>query len=124
MAAWTKEELQKIETAEELQIAGLRMDNTLRKAVIIWVVRLGEGLYVRSAHGSGSGWFRGSQVRHEGHISAGGIEKDVVFEEVADSEINEKVDAAYLSKYARYPQFVAPMVTPEVRATTLKLVPK
>jgi threonine dehydrogenase-like Zn-dependent dehydrogenase len=32
-------------------------------------------------------------------------------------------DEAYLTKYGRYPQWVAPMVTPEVRAATIKLVP-
>ncbi|MFN2107909.1 MAG: DUF2255 family protein [Candidatus Promineifilaceae bacterium] len=34
--------------AEELRIASLRSDGTLRKPVIIWVVRVGDDLYVRS----------------------------------------------------------------------------
>ncbi len=34
------------------------------------------------------------------------------------------LDAAYRAKYRRYPQYVAPMLTPEVRATTIKLVPQ
>jgi hypothetical protein len=46
MTAWTSEELTRIGTAEELQIASLRSDGTLRKPVIIWVVRLGDNLYV------------------------------------------------------------------------------
>ena len=122
MATWTREELDKIGTAEELQIASLRRDDTLRNRVTIWVVRVGDDLYVRSANGRTSAWFRGAQVRHEGRIRAGGVEKAVTFVEVDDSGLNDQIDAAYLTKYRHYPQYVAPMVTPEVRAATIKLV--
>jgi hypothetical protein len=124
MTTWTSEELTKIGTAEELRIASLRHDDTLRKPVIVWVVRLGDDLYVRCVNGRTGAWFRGTQVRHEGHIKAGGVEKDVIFVEETDPGINDQIDTAYLTKYSRYPQFVAPMVTPEVRAATLKLVPR
>ena len=124
MSTWTSEELNKIGTAEELKIASLRRDGTLRKPVIIWVVRLDDDLYVRSVNGRTGAWFRGTQVRHEGRIWAGGIEKDVTFVEESDPGINDKIDAAYLSKYRRYPQYVAPMVTPDVRVATIKLVPR
>lgn len=122
MATWTNEELNKIGRAEELQIASLRGDGTLRSPVTIWVVRVGDDLYVRSVNGRTSAWFRGTLVRHEGHIRAGGVEKEVAFEEESDTDINDQIDAAYLTKYGRYPQYVAPMVTPEVRAATIKLV--
>jgi hypothetical protein len=124
MAAWTSEELDKIGTAEELEIASLRDDDTLRKPVIIWVVRLGEEVYVRSVNGRTSAWFRGTQVRHAGHIRAGGVEKDVTFVEETNTDINDKVDSAFLTKYRRYPTYVAPMVTAEARAATLKLMPR
>ena len=124
MTAWTNDELKKIGTAEELQIASLRIDGTLRKPVIIWVVRLGDDLYVRSVNGRTSGWFRGVQTRHAGHIRAGGVAKDVTFVDENDPAINDLIDAAYLAKYRRYPQYVAPMVTPTVRAATIKLVPR
>ena len=124
MAEWTSDELKKIGTAEELKIASLRRDGRLRKPVIIWVVRIDDNLYVRSVNGRNGSWFRGTQVRHEGRIWAGGVEKDVTFVEVSDPGINDKIDAAYLTKYRRYPQYVAPMVTPETRAATIKLVPR
>ncbi len=124
MTSWTNGELNKIGTAEELQIASLRSDGTLRKPVIIWVVRLGDDLYVRCVNGRAGAWFRGTQARHEGHIRAGGVEKDVAFVDETDPGINGKIDAAYLTKYRRYPQYVAPMVTAEVRAATIKLVPR
>jgi len=124
MITWTDDELRKIGNAEELRIATLRRDNTLRKKVTIWVVRLGDDLYVRSVNGREGAWFRGALTRHEGRIWAGGVEKDVTFVEETDPPINDRIDEIYLSKYGRYPQYVAPMVTPEVRAATIKLVPR
>lgn len=125
MAEWTSKELNKIGTAEELKIASLRRDGTLRKPVIVWVVRLGDDLYVRSVNGRTGAWFRGTQVRHEGRIWAGGVEKDVTFVEEAGSEINEQIDAAYRTKYSRYAaSIVNTIVSPKARAATIKLVPR
>ena len=125
MKAWTKHELDKIAAADELQIVSEGNDGTLRKPVTIWVVRNGDHLYVRSAYGSTSKWFRGTQERHRGHIQAGGVDKDVTFAEEADSDINDEIDAAYRKKYHHYPaQYVKPMVSSEVRTTTIKLVPR
>src|SRR6266571_1822911 len=79
MTAWTTDELDNIDASDELEIASLRPDGTLRDPTTIWVVRLGDDLYVRSVNGRTSGWFSGTQVRHEGRIRAGGVEKDVTF---------------------------------------------
>jgi len=124
MTTWTGEELNKIGSAEELQIATLRRDGTLRKPVIIWVVRLGDDLYVRCVNGRKGTWFRGVQSRHEGRIWAGGVEVDVTFMEQTDPNINDQIDAAYRAKYHRYPQYVAPLEVAEARAATIKLVPR
>jgi hypothetical protein len=126
MSAWTSDELNKIGAADELQIAARRRDGTLRNPVTIWVVRVGEDLYVRSAHGHNAAWFRGTQVRHEGHIRAGGVEKDVNFVDLDhDDDIHNQIDAAYRAKYRRYPErFVSPVVSAESRSVTLKLVPR
>lgn len=70
MTTWTSDELNKIGVAEELKIASLRSDGTLRKPTIIWVVRVGDDLYVRSVNGRTSAWFRGVQTKYEGHIRA------------------------------------------------------
>jgi hypothetical protein len=124
MSVWTNDELSKIGTAEELQIAPYRRNGILRNPVTIWVVRVDDDLYVRSYRGRGGAWFRAAQVSHKGRIRAGGVEKDVTFVEESDPDINDKIDAAYRTKYRRYPQYVAPMVTAEARSTTLKLVPR
>jgi hypothetical protein len=124
MTTWTIDELSRIGPAEELEIASVRGDGRLRKPVTIWVVRLGDDLYVRSVNGRDSAWFRGVQVRHEGHIQAGGVDKDVTFVE-APPEINDPVDAAYRTKYRRYAEsIVSTIVTPQARSATIQLVPR
>ena len=123
MTAWTSDELSKIAAAEELQIASVRRDGTLRNPVTIWVVRHGDDLYVRSVNGRTSSWFRGAQARHEGRIRAGGVEKEVLLVETAD--ISDEIDAAYRTKYHRYAaSIVDSTLTPEARAATLKVVPR
>jgi hypothetical protein len=124
MAVWTSDELSKIAGADELQLASTRRDGTLRKPVTIWVVRHGDDLYVRSVYGRTSTWFRGVQDRHEGHIRAGGVDKDVDFIAAGD-DVNDAIDAAYRTKYRRYSAaYVDPIVNSEARAATLKLVPR
>ena len=125
MTVWTNKELDKIEAAEELRIASLRRDDTLRNPVTIWVVRVGDDLYVRSVNGRSSAWFRGVQVRHEGHIRAGGVEKDVAFVEETDAGVNNQIDAAYRTKYRRYAaSIINSIISPEARAATIKLMPR
>src|SRR3984893_9420668 len=123
MTGWTSEELSKIEAADELQLASARRDGTLRRPVTIWVARHGDDLYVRPVNGRTASWFRGAQARHEGRIRAGGVDKDVSFEETDDS--NDEIDAAYRTKYHRYTRSIVDSVlTPKARAATLKLVPR
>ncbi len=125
MTTWSSEELTRIGTAEELEISSLRPDGTLRKPVTIWVVRLGDDLYVRSVYGRTSAWFRGAQVLHEGHIQAGGVDKDVTLVEETDVGLNEQIDAAYRTKYRRYASsIIESIISPEARSATMKLVPR
>jgi hypothetical protein len=123
MPAWTSEELTRIGTATELQIASRRRDGTLGNPRTIWVVRVGDDLYVRSMYGRAGGWFPGTQARHQGHIRAGGIDKDVTFAD-ADPDLNDQIDAAYRDKYRRYGErIIGGVVNPEARAATIRLVP-
>lgn len=124
MTAWTSDELDKIGRADELQVAPARRDGTLRTPVTIWVVRLSDDLYVRSWRGRGGSWFRAARTRGEGRISAGGVEKDVAFVEENDPGVNDRIDEVYRGKYSRYSSYVRPMISPEARATTLRLVPR
>lgn len=121
---WTSDELSRIGDAEELRIASTRKDGTLRPFVIIWVVRVGDDLYVRSAYGSDNPWFVRAKASGTGRIRAGGIEKDVVFVE-ADASIHADIDAAYHAKYDRHgPAIVGTVVGPQTVETTIRLEPQ
>jgi hypothetical protein len=45
MTGWRADEIEEIETADELQIASLRSDGTLGSQRTIWVVRVDDDLY-------------------------------------------------------------------------------
>ena len=123
MTTWTSDELTKIGTAEELKIASRRRDGTLRNPVTIWVVRHGDDLYVRSVNGRTASWFRGAQARHEGHIRADSVDRDVLL--VESDDINDEIDAVYRTKYRRYAaSIISHIVSPEARSATINLLPR
>jgi hypothetical protein len=119
---WTNDELTRIEASDELQLRSMRSDGSLRDPVTIWVVRIGNDLYIRSVKGRNGPWFKGTQDQHKGHISSGAVEKDVQFADVHDS-VNDKVDEAYRSKYRNYSaSIVDHVLTPEAQKSTLQLI--
>jgi hypothetical protein len=120
--AWTGEQLDKIGNAEELDLASMRADGTLRRPVPMWVVRHGDDLCVRSVNGRGSSWFRGAQGRREARIEAGGVAVDVALVEVDD--LNDELDADYRQKYGHYAGPTARITSDEARAAALRLVPR
>lgn len=121
MSAWTADEIARLARTDELDIAGRRGDGSLRRPVIIWMVTLGTELYVRSVNGADASWFRGTQVSGLGHISAGGVEKDVAFTRV--TELDDELDAAYHAKYSRWSSAVARITSATARTTTLRVDP-
>jgi hypothetical protein len=123
MAGWAEGELDHVGAAQELRLQSERRDGTLRDPVTMWVVREGDGVYVCSVRGRTGAWFRGTQTRGQGHIHAGGVSRDVRFED-ADPGVLAAVEAAYRAKYAVYADIVERTLTPQARAATLKLVPR
>lgn len=123
-APWTDDELDRVGSAEELEVASLRRDGELSSRRTIWGVRVGDDICVRSVNGPTSAWFRGTRVRHEGRVEAGGVEKDVAFEDV-DGEINDAVDTAYRTKYGRYSANTIQRITSaNAGSTTMRLLPR
>lgn len=125
MTGWAHNDLEHIGAADELHLALFKEDGTLHKPVVIWVVRVGDDLYIRSYRGHEAAWFHHVQRRHEGRIDAGEVTRDVTFVDVSSDEtLNHAIDAAYQAKYQQYSAtYVGPMIAPQARATTLKLVP-
>jgi hypothetical protein len=120
LTAWTDEELAAIARANELTEAPLRNNGTVRGRRIVWVVRRGDDVYIRSVNGDEGAWFRGVQAHHAGHISAGGLEVDVSFED-ADHDLDDATNEEYRGKYGRS-SAVEHITSPKAQATTLRIV--
>ena len=126
VAAWSEQELAEVDSRDEVRISSLRKDGTPTGARIIWAVRLGDEVYVRSVNGRGSAWFRSTRARHEGHLRVGGLAKDVTFVDIDESdEIEDRIDRAYASKYRNYAKSIVDHINgAEARAATIRLVPR
>jgi hypothetical protein len=124
MSIWTGADLDTVGAADELQIAPLGEDGSLRPYTTIWVVRVGDDLYVRSVRGRRGGWFRHALERGASRIRAGGGQRDVTVAEAEEAD-HDAIDRAYRSKYGGYPRaYVDPTVTANATAATLRLPPR
>lgn len=124
MTAWSSDDLARIGDAEEMDIASLRPDGSLRRYVTIWLVRVDEGLYVRSAFGSENPWFRHAAAAGAGRIRADGVERDAAFEP-PDHALDAEITNAFHEKYDRFgAELVDPVVSAESEVATLRLVPR
>ena len=124
MTVWTADELARIGGATEIEVSSRRPDGSLRPYVTIWVVRSGDDLYVRSAYGPDNGWYRRAKASGKGRIRAGGLERDVAFEEPGPS-VDADLHASYHTKYDQYgARMVGTVVSTEAARATLRLVPR
>lgn len=124
MTAWSADELERIGRAEEVGLASRRSDGSLRRYVTIWAIRVGDDLYVRSAYGWDNPWFQRALHSGGGRIRAGGVERDVGFEQPGP-DVTTELDAAYHAKYDRHgPAIVGTVVSAEAARSTLRLLPR
>jgi hypothetical protein len=124
MTSWTDDELRAIDRTQELQIASRRPDGTMRPYVTIWVVRVGDNVYVRSAYGADNPWYVRAKASGAGRIRAGNVERDVAFAD-ADPSVHHDIDAAYHAKYDRYgANIVDTVVGDEAVPVTIRLQPE
>jgi hypothetical protein len=69
MAAWSKDELQRIAATDDLHIAPFRPDGvTYGTPTWIWSVVVGHALYVRAYNGTSSRWYQAAMREHAGRI--------------------------------------------------------
>ena len=124
MSTWTSDELDVLAAATELQISTRRADGTLRPAVPIWVVRAGDGIYVRSYRGPDGGWFQRATAGGSAHIQAGTVTSEVTVTR-AGATAHAEIDQAYRTKYGSFGRaYVDPMTASPAAATTLQLTPQ
>jgi len=121
-AGWTDDELARVGDATELQLASRLEDGTFGAATTMWVVRVGDDVYVRSAGGPDRPWYRRALASGDGRIRAGGVERDVDFRE-ADPGVHDAIDRTYHDKYDRFgPGPVSHVTGPDNHPATIRLV--
>jgi len=120
---WTAAELAFLDAAVELEIAVRRPDGSLRRATPIWVVRVGDQVYVRTWYRRESGWFGAALVSHRARVQVPGLAAEATVDAGGNGgpALRAAVDAAYRSKYGD--GAAASMVTEEAATTTLRLTP-
>jgi hypothetical protein len=118
---WHHDQLDRIAGSEELRITSARPDGTYRRWTPIWVVRVGDSLYIRSAGGAASDWYRHATQHNKARIRVGGIEADVTLQPVADQALNAQISAAYRAKYANQPSVAAMFSRAPATECTLRL---
>jgi hypothetical protein len=125
-SSWTPEQLQQIDGSRELEIASMRPDGTPRQWLPIWVVRVGDQVYVRTWYRRTTGWFGHVVTTQQARVRVPHLETEVVVEDISDGDIDLRsaVDQAYQAKYApRGGGSVRQMTTDSAAATTLRLSP-
>ena len=122
MSTWEPATHAALTAPEEVQISTRRKDGSLRRPRIIWVVPVGERVFIRSTNGRGADWFRWALATGGGRLAVGGSAYDVELREAAEDDL-DAVDAAYRAKYGRYASIVDHLVGDGPRAATLEVLP-
>ena len=122
-SGWTAEIQERIGDAVEIEIGTVRGDGSERPWVPIWVVRVGEDVFVRSWTAERGGWYRAAREQGRARIRVGRQEWPVLVSS-APTSARDAVDQAYRSKYGHPGSgSVAGMVTDQAAASTLQLSP-
>lgn len=120
-APWASEDLRRLGDVRELAIAGPRPDGTRAAWTPIWVVVVGDGVFVRTWQRRTTGWYGRAVAAGRAWIELAGDAVEVVLEATGDDpgDAADAVDAAYRAKYAG--AGAESMTTAESRASTLRL---
>jgi hypothetical protein len=89
----------------------------------IWAVVVDGVPYVRSGYGTESKWYRRVQRTGRAAFIDGARRYPVTIENLDDETINSKVDEAYHAKYAGQGRALRRVLSPRVRAYTMRLTP-
>ena len=121
--SWSEQELRTLGETDEIGVAASRSDGRLRPYTTIWCVPVGDAVYIRSAYGPNSVWYRHAVARGVGSIRWGEDAAEVTFTRIdpADS-VHAEIDAASHAAYDRYgPQIVGTVVGPAAAEVTLRV---
>lgn len=104
-------------------VAPLREDGvTYGTPTWVWSVVVDDALFVRAYNGVASRWYLAALSQHAGRITAAGLAREVRFEEIADEDLQTRIDDAYRVKYGASP-YLGAMIGARARAATVRIVP-
>lgn len=116
------EQLDQLAKAEEVEIETQKDGQSPVHRTIIWVVTIGEDVYVRSVRGVTARWYREISANPTGALYLGGQRIPIHAELATDAETVARVGEAYQRKYSTSPAMPS-MLREETLVTTLRLTP-
>lgn len=95
---WTIEQLETLTAAGVIGLSSTRADGSASPWWPIWVVVVGDQVFVRSTDGPDKVWFRNALRRGSGRVKTGTAVFDVAFED-HQQQPQRAITQAYLTKY-------------------------
>src|SRR5258705_12735435 len=99
---WKPTTLNEIANQEEIRVSSERTGGGYRRWTPIWIVRVGDELYVRSGFGANGRWYRHA-TNSQPYIKAASTLYKVGLIRHTDPASVAAVDTAYRQKYSRDP---------------------
>jgi hypothetical protein len=127
MTIWSQDDLDRLGGASQVTVSSVRRDGSLSQARTVWIVRVGDQLYLRSVNGPDAAWYRFTRMFHQGRIVARGVARDVTWIDVNGTEqpdVGPAVDAEYARKYQGSTAAIAHINSPLARTTTMRAEPR
>jgi hypothetical protein len=119
---WKPKTLSEIADQEEIRISSERTGGGYNRWTPIWVVRVGDDLYVRSGFGTNGSWYRNA-TKSQAYVNAAGVRYKVSLVLPTDPASIAAVDKAYRQKYSGDPSLPL-LLSDEARSTTSRLIPQ
>ena len=113
--------LQHLADVEEISIGFLRPDGSTG-STLVWVVQVGDNIFVRSVRGPKGGWYRRLRANPDGEVRDADHRHLVHAEPVTDADTIAEATRTYATKYAGSP-FVRPLLGGPSVDATLRLDP-
>lgn len=107
---------------EQIHIGFRRKDGSTGSTAV-WIVGVGDDVFVRSMNGPTGLWYRRLRRDPDGEVADNGHHHRVHAEVVTDPDTIAAVTRAYEAKYAKSP-YLPPFLNDQTAGTTLRLEPR
>jgi hypothetical protein len=119
---WKRKTLTEIADQAEIRISSERTGGGYNRWTPVWVVRVGDDLYVRSGFGTNRFWYRHA-TESQAYVNAAGVRYKVSVIPRTDRVSIAAVDEAYRQKYSADPSLPL-LLSDQARSTTSRLIPQ